>query len=71
LVPPKPYDVGTPLTGLGLIADLLTVYNTHVNKAAVSQQLRTAATISDFLSIAKTSHGCGSSTSPPTRCART
>jgi hypothetical protein len=53
-VPPKPYDVGTPSSGLGLIADLLMVYNTHINKPAVSHQLKNAATISDFLSVAKT-----------------
>jgi len=52
--PPKPYDVGTPGTGLGLIADLLMTYNTHVNKPTVSQQLKSAATIPEFLAITKT-----------------
>ncbi|CAB3965889.1 hypothetical protein BCO9919_02022 [Burkholderia cenocepacia] len=43
-----------PLTGLGLLADLLMDYERHVNMPAISKQLADAKTVNDFLLLWKT-----------------
>lgn len=51
--PPQPIKTATPDTHLGLIADLLMMYDRKVNKPPLSKQLRQAHTLETLTPLAK------------------
>lgn len=51
--PPKSVRAEAPLTGLGLIADLLTDYERHINKPPLSKQLKEAPTLDALAALAR------------------
>jgi hypothetical protein len=51
--PPQPIKEGTPDTHLGLIADLIMMYDRKVNKPPLSKQLREARTLETLMPLAR------------------
>ncbi|WP_321812151.1 hypothetical protein [Burkholderia sp. BCC1985] len=51
---PAPIETIYPLTGLGLLADLLMDYERHVNRPAISKQLVDTRAANDFFQLWKT-----------------
>jgi len=50
---PRPFVIDPGYSGLGLIADLIMLYDQHVNQAPISKRLRQARTPEELLAIAK------------------
>lgn len=50
---PKPFVIDPGYSGLGLVADLITLYDQHVNQAPISKRLRQARTPEEMLAVAK------------------
>jgi hypothetical protein len=51
--PPKAVVIQTPPTGLGLVADLITLYQRQVNKPSLSKQLKEAPTVGALATLAR------------------
>ena len=52
--PPKPGKITTPPSGLGLIADLLSDYERHLNKPALNKRLKEQTSIDEMYLLALT-----------------
>lgn len=50
---PKPFVIDSGYSGLGLVADLITLYVEHLNQTPISTRLRQAKTPEELLAVAK------------------
>lgn len=50
---PKPFVIDPGYSGLGLVADLLVLYDQHVNQAPIAKRLRQSKTPGEMLALAK------------------
>lgn len=50
---PKPFFIDPGYSGLGLIADLIVLYDQHLNQTPISKRLRQAKTSAEMLAVAK------------------